>query len=163
MSYRITVIADYNGTFYFGADKRSLAHKIASPVTEAKIYSSQIPYAVSARLADGRVVITTRTKARRNGWTMLRDHNNRDLSIKDRYAEILRDALSRLQYQLADTLPWGEDRSLPAGIVLRSGGEYIVVGQDLHGSTSAHFTGGIPWKDALENSPDLTWAWLFNE
>lgn len=163
MSYQVTVIADHNGTLYVGADKRQTALAAASPIAERKLYSSQLPFAISARRPDGCVVITTKSHAQRNGWTPLRDHQNNDLGAGKRYADILRESLARLRYHPAATIPWGDDKSLPAGIVLRAGGEYIVVGHDLHGSTSAHFTGGVPWHDALAQMPDLSWAWLFTE
>ena len=163
MSYKVTVIADFNGNIYTGADKRQLALTNASPIAEVKLYSSQIPFVISARGKDGRVLITTRGRARRNSWTPLRDYLNNDIGIGNRYAIILKEALSRLSFNPAQTIPWSENKALPAGIVLRSSGEYIIVGHDLHGSTSAHFTGGIPWMDAISEMPDLTWAWLFTE
>ena len=163
MSYKVTVIADFNGTIYTGADKRQLALANASPIAEVKLYSSQIPFAISARGKDGRVLITTKGRARKNAWTPLRDYLNNDIGIGTRYASVLKEALSRLSYHPAHTIPWADDKALPAGIVLRSNGEYIIVGHDLHGSTSAHFTGGIPWMDVISEMPDLTWAWLFTE
>jgi hypothetical protein len=79
MSYRVTVIADFNGNMYVGADKRPIALAAASPIAEVKLYSSQLRFAVSAKDESGRVYVTTRRKAARNGWTLLRDHENRDI------------------------------------------------------------------------------------
>lgn len=77
MSYKVTVIADFYGRLYIGADKRQAALAKASPIAEVKLYSSQLPFVVSARMADGRVTITTKTAARRHGWTILQDmHKN---------------------------------------------------------------------------------------
>lgn len=168
MSYRITVIADYNGTLYFGADKRALAHEVASPICEAKLYSSQIPFAISARTPDGRIVVTTRTKARTSGWTPLRDCQNRrieeDPKRNQAPQERLKEHLERLAYHPLSTLPWGEDDSLPAGIVIRVRNRYIIIGHDMQGSTSAHFIGGEPWKDCLRDAREgVSWAWIFNE
>lgn len=77
MSYKVTVIADFNGRIYLGADKRPLALETASPIAEVKLYSSQIPFAVSAKAPDGKVIITTKRKAKKNGWVILRDHENK--------------------------------------------------------------------------------------
>lgn len=77
MSYKVTVIADFNGRMYLGADKRPEALAAASPIAEVKLYGSQIPFAISAKAPDGRVVITTKRKAKKNGWVALRDSENR--------------------------------------------------------------------------------------
>jgi hypothetical protein len=82
MSYRVTVIADFNGKMYIGADKRPIALAAAAPIAEVKLFSSQLPFAVSARRPDGAVVITTRNKAKRNGWATLFDAENNPVSIK---------------------------------------------------------------------------------
>ena len=76
MGYKVTVIADHNGNMYVGADKRQSALAAAPPVAEVKLYSSQLKFAISARTPDGRVLISTRTKARQNGWSMIKDHAN---------------------------------------------------------------------------------------
>lgn len=76
----------------------------------------------------------------------------------------LQTRLLNLQFQPVGLFPWGPDHSVPAGVVLRYPDKRaILIGHDIHGSTSAHFIGGIPWKDELANHPGLTWAWLFNE
>ncbi len=80
MSYRVTVIADFNGNMYVGADKRPIALAAASPIAEVKLYSSQLRFAVSAKDESGRVFVTTRRKAAKNGWTLLRDADNKDIS-----------------------------------------------------------------------------------
>jgi hypothetical protein len=77
MSYKVTVIADFNGRMYLGADKRPEALAAASPIAEVKLYGSQIPFAISAKAPDGRVIITTKRKAKKNGWVALRDSENR--------------------------------------------------------------------------------------
>ena len=77
MSYKVTVIADFNGRMYVGADKRPEALAAASPIAEVKLYGSQIPFAISAKAPDGRVIITTRRKAKKSGWVALRDSENR--------------------------------------------------------------------------------------
>lgn len=76
----------------------------------------------------------------------------------------LQDQLLNRQFNPIETLPWGPDDSIPAGLVLRyPNGSAILIGHDIQGSTSAHFTGGVPWKDELTNYPGITWAWVFNQ
>lgn len=74
------------------------------------------------------------------------------------------DRLLNLQFQPIGLLPWGPDKSIPAGVVLRyPSGRVILIGHDIQGSTSAHFVGGIPWEDEINNNPGTEWAWIFNE
>lgn len=119
MSYKVTVIADFNGKVYVGADKRPLALNAASPIAETKLYSSQIPFVVTAKAPDGRVVITTKRKAKKNGWTILRDYNNNiineihpeEAEVQYSYTSILRvrqeamaDGIEYCAKQLPDSL-----------------------------------------------------------
>lgn len=119
MSYKVTVIADFNGRIYLGADKRPLALEAASPIAEVKLYSSQIPFAVSAKAPDGRVIITTKRKAKKNGWVILRDHENNiinnidpeEANVEFSYATLLRarldaraDGIEYCARQLPDSL-----------------------------------------------------------
>lgn len=78
-------------------------------------------------------------------------------------SEALAERLLNLQFNPIELLPWGPNHSVPAGIVLRYPNDRVIlVGHDIQGSTSAHFTGGVPWKDELTPESGITWAWVFN-
>ncbi len=75
----------------------------------------------------------------------------------------IRDRLLNLQFNSIDSFPWRDD-SVPAGVVLLfPNGEPILIGHDLQGSVSTHFTGGLPWKDQLTPDSGIKWAWVINE
>lgn len=76
----------------------------------------------------------------------------------------IEDRLLNLQFNPINNFPWGPNDSVPAGVVLRyPNGRAILVGHDIQGSTSVHFTGGVPWKDELTADSGIEWAWVFNE
>lgn len=78
--------------------------------------------------------------------------------------ERLQNLLTNLQFQPVEEFPWHPDGSIPAGVVLLyPNGEAILIGHDIHGSTSAHFVGGNPWADEINQHPGMKWAWIFNQ
>ena len=73
----------------------------------------------------------------------------------------LKKTLTNRQFFPAESLPWQEG-SLPAGVVLLyPDGRSTLIGHDIQGSTSAHFVGGIPWRDEINSHPGIQWAWVF--
>ena len=76
----------------------------------------------------------------------------------------MRERLLNLQFNDIRTLPWSENGSISAGLVLLfPNGEPVLIGHDIQGSTSAHFIGGLPWKEQLTEDSGVKWAWVFNE
>ena len=65
MNFPVTVGADADGYIEIGA------HNCGKCVTTAKRYGSQIPYVISARTKDGKIVITTRRAAKEIGAELL--------------------------------------------------------------------------------------------
>lgn len=136
MSFRITVIADFSGRMYIGADKRQTALAAAAPIAEVKLFSSQLPFAVSARRPDGAVVITTRNKAKRNGWATLFDTENNPVvteaknNPKKRFAPLdtsalkhtlgMADGIEMCAKQLPDSLKLVKDEWIKEANSMRS-------------------------------------------